>query len=104
MWHCKHAFNKQAKCVYAICSSCKLNLENSSTKTKRSKRNDSSGKCITKDCDDPHSQNHKIWNLEPFADDSYLTVDNLSKAIEKGQHVPQNCAQCERIICNKTSC
>ena len=92
------------QCFYAICSSYKLTLENSSTKTKQSKRNDSSGKCITKNCDDPHSQNHKIWNLEAFIDDLYLTVDNLSKTIAKGQHVPQNCAQCKRIICNKTSC
>ena len=27
LWHCKHAFNKQVKCVYAICSSCKITLE-----------------------------------------------------------------------------
>ena len=98
---------KKVQCVYAICSSCKLTLENSFEKTKQRKRNDSSGKCITKDCDDPHdphSLNHKIWNLEPFADDLYLTVENLSKTVSKGQHVPQKCAQCELVICNKRVC
>ena len=104
LWHCKHAFNKQVKCVYAICSSCKLTLESSSSNTKQRKRNKSSGKCITKDCGDPYSQNHKIWNLAPFADDSYLTVENLSKTNSKGQHVPQKCAQCELVICNKRVC
>ena len=104
LWHCKHAFNIKVKCVYAICSSCKLTLETSSARTKRRKRNETSGKCITKDCGDPHTQNHKIWNLAPFADDAYLTVENLSKTASRGLHVPQNCARCERIICNKKVC
>ena len=77
-------------------------MENSLANTnKRRKRNESNGKSITKDCDDPHFQNHKIWNLEPYCDDSYLTVENLSMNVKKGQHVPQKCAKCDRIICNK---
>ena len=105
LWHCTHAFTKNVQCVYAICSSCKLHIESSLANTnKRRKRNESNGKSITKDCDDPHSQNHKIWNLEPYCDDSYLTVANFSMNVKKGQHVPQKCAKCDRIICNKKNC
>ena len=87
--------------MYAICSPYNLILENQSTTTKRRKRNESNGKSITKYCDDAHSQNHKIWNLEAFFDDPYLTVAHFSDNVKKGHHVPQKCAQCERIICNK---
>ena len=77
-------------------------MENSlATTNKRRKRNESNGKIITKDYDDTHSQNHKIWNLEPYCDELYLTVANLSMNVKRGQHVPQKCAKWDRIICNK---
>ena len=104
LWTCTHAFNKNVRCVYAICSMCKENLEGKSPTMKRRKRNESNGKNITKSCDDAHSQNHKIWNLKAFIDDSYLTTSYLSDNVTKGHHVPQKCAQCERIICNKKTC
>ena len=56
---------------------CKENLEGKSATTKRRKRNESNGNNITKSCDDEHSQNHKIWNLEAFYDDLYLTISYL---------------------------
>ena len=92
------------KCVYAVCSLCKNSLEHSTTIRKRRKRNESDSSVITKDCNNPHSQNHKIWNLKPYFDDSYLTVSNLTESVRKGKYVPQKCAKCERIICNKKSC
>ena len=85
--------------MYAICSECKNGLDDTSKKRKKRGASDSLG--ITKDCNDPRSQNHQICNLEPYCDDKYLTVSNLSSNFNKGNYVPQTCANCTRIICNK---
>ena len=106
LWHCTHAFTADVKCVYAICSSCKICIEETITTTsnKRRKRNDVSKCVITTDCEDPHSQNHKVCNLKMHCDDKHLTEANLSDNLRKGKNVPQKCSKCERIICNNKAC
>ena len=94
------------KCVYAICSSCKICIEETTTSTlhKRRKRNNVTKNLITKNCDDAHSQNHKVFNLELHCDDQYFTEARLSDNLKKGRNVPQKCSKCERIICNNKAC
>ena len=100
LWICAHAFTPNHECVYAICSNCKYKIEGNE-KTKRRKRNDVDSTITTVDCNDPHSQNHKVHNLNQFCDDQYLTDTNLSTMVNKGKKVPQRCFECKRTIWNK---
>ena len=100
LWICAHAFTPNHECVYAICSNCKYKIEGNE-KTKRRKRNDVDSTITTIDCNDPHSQNHKVHNLKDFCDDQYLTDTNLSTMVNKGKKVPQRCFECKRTIWNK---
>ena len=94
------------KCVYVICSSCKICIEETTTITlhKRRKRNNVTKNAITKNCEDAHSQNHKVFNLKVHCDDQYFTESRLSDNLKKGRNVPQKCSKCERIICNNKAC
>ena len=92
LWICAHAFTPNHECVYAICSNCKYKIEGNE-KTKRRKRNDVDSTITTIDCNDPHSQNHKVHNLKDFCDDQYLTDTNLLTMVKKVK-------KCHNVVLN----
>lgn len=96
LWCCRNAFTIKNECVYALCSECYGKKENES-KVKRSRArvlNSSS------DCNDAHSNNHFLNNLEPFTDESYLNENYLKRKISNGAIVPQMCSNCNLYITN----
>ena len=80
------------KCVYVICSSCKICIEETTTITlhKRRKRNNVTKNAITKNCEDAHSQNHKVFNLKVHCDDQYFTEARLSDNLKKEEMYHKN--------------
>ena len=55
------------------------------------------------DCNDAHSSNHFLTNLEPFTDETYLDSTFLAKKIGFGSYVPQRCSNCNLQITNSSS-
>ena len=86
LWVCTHALTTNHKCVYAICSTCKYDIEDKDKKknTKLRKKNDVDSTTISEDFSDPRSQNHKLHNLISFCDDQYFSDTYLSIMVNKG--------------------
>ena len=99
LWCCVNAFTVNKECVYALCNKCYGNAEN----TNKVKRSRARAFNSSFDCNDAHSSNHFLTNLEPFTDETYLDSTFLAKKIGFGSYVPQRCSNCNLQITNSSS-
>ena len=71
-------------------------------KVTRSRRQVTSNVCSN--CNDPHSSNHLLSNLEMFTDEGYLDSSFIAKKIADGSIIPQQCSHCSLFIGRMGNC
>ena len=94
LWCCRNAFTINNECVYALCSECYGNADDEN-KVKRGRARAFNSSF---NCNDAHSNNHFLSNLEPFMDEQYLQESYLAKKISSGAILPQKCSNCNLLI------